>query len=111
MKKQVSYQKVLRVMKMEDSVVSVIPRIFQSVKNNSVEARAYLDLTVVQGDFLYSAETNVNSEVYYVRYLVKDNLHISRNGLRSCTLEDLLSSKLRCVAESKVDLVVKQSLF
>lgn len=110
MEKQVSYQKVLRVMKMADSVVSIIPRIYQSINNNVVEARAYLDLTVLQGKFLYTAETNINCETYYVRTLVEDNLYISRSGLRLCTLEDLLSGKHRSVAESKVELVVQQDI-
>ncbi len=110
MEKQVSYQKVLRVMKMKGAQVSILPRVYQSIDNNSVVARAYLDVTVLQGKFLYTAETNVNSETYYVRSLVEDNLHITRNGLRSCTLEDLLSGKHSSIAEDKMDLVIQQDL-
>ena len=102
--KQISYQKVLRIMEMEDSVVNITPRIFQKLVDETVVARAYLDITVLHKEFLYTSETNINSERYFVRSDVKGNIPISRNGLRSFTLEELLLSERSYITEDKMKL-------
>ncbi len=108
--KQVSYEKALRVMQMKGAVVNITPSINQYVDKGCVEARCHLNLTVMFNGFLYSTTTDVNSKRYCVRTVVKDNKFLTRNGMRSYTLEDLLKGGLGSIAENKVELTVVKNI-